>query len=97
MFGIGAWEAAVVVIVLFVGAILMCVYLMSRISGSRNALTSDLVRCSGCGRKVSREYASCPECGHLMPSANDASGQLTGRAAGPGTTGPGPVQTRKPA
>lgn len=97
MIGIGAWETAVVVIVLFVGAVLMCVYLMSRISGSRNAMTSDLVSCSGCGRMISLEYSSCPECGHVMPSANDASGQLKGRSANPGAIGPGAIQTRKPA
>lgn len=79
MFGFDAWVAAVVIMVLFVAAVLAGVYLVGRVGWAATKHNSDLVTCSQCRRLISREYASCPECGHVMASANDASGQLIGK------------------
>jgi predicted amidophosphoribosyltransferase len=80
MFGLGAWEAAIIVMVLFVAAVLACVFLVWRVGFSASKHNSDLVSCPKCQRQISREYASCPQCGQKMPSANDVSGQLAGRS-----------------
>lgn len=80
MFGIGAWEAATVIMTLFVAAVLAGVFLVWRVGWTASKHNSDLVTCSNCRREISREYATCPECGQVMASANDVSGQLIGRS-----------------
>jgi predicted amidophosphoribosyltransferase len=80
MFGLEAWQASIVIMVLFVAAVLTCLVLVWRVGRSASKQNSDLVRCRQCGRSISRQYATCPECGHAMPSANDASGALFGKS-----------------
>ena len=79
MFGFDAWIAAIIIMTLFVAAVLACIYLVWRAGWTASKHNSDLVTCPQCRRRISREYASCPECGHVMASANDASGQLMGK------------------
>gem|GEM_PF-4620959 len=79
MFGYDAWVATVIIMVLFVAAVLACVYLVWRVGLTASKRSSDLVTCPECRRQISRQYATCPQCGHVMPSANDASGQLMGK------------------
>jgi predicted amidophosphoribosyltransferase len=81
MFGYDAWVAAVIIMVLFVAAVLSCVYLVWRVGWTVSKHPSDLVTCPHCRRQISREYSTCPQCGHVMASANDASGQLLGKPA----------------
>ena len=69
MFGFDAWVAAIIIMVLFVAAVLACVYLVWRVGGTASKHNSDLVSCPNCRRQISREYATCPECGHVMASA----------------------------
>lgn len=78
MFGIGATEAAVLIMTLFVVALLAGIFVFWRAVG-RGGSKDDLVTCPQCGRKISREYSTCPECGHAMAPVGDPSSPLVGR------------------